>query len=104
MKISKCSLFLIENIEEGNENIENNHESDSDDSDDSDDDDFVPPNYEIGMTVRVDSRTWPGINKHGGVGTIKKIRDEKKVFLDVKYILGGMEKIASKICPPRRCY
>ena len=94
LEISKVLSFLIENIEEGNENIENNHESDSDDSDDSDDDDFVPPNYEIGMTVRVDSRTWPGINKHGGVGTIKKISfDEKgKVFLDVKYILGGMEK------------
>ena len=24
--------------------------------------------YVVGMTVRVDSRTWPGINKHGGVG------------------------------------
>ncbi|KAI2510940.1 hypothetical protein MHU86_3412 [Fragilaria crotonensis] len=42
-----------------------------------------------GQLVRVEARTWPGINKHGGVGRIiRRIENE----VDVQYVLGGGEK------------
>ena len=42
-----------------------------------------------GQLVRVEARTWPGINKHGGVGRItRRIANE----VDVQYVLGGGEK------------
>jgi len=47
--------------------------------------------FKVGNIVRVASRTWPGINKPGGVGKVTKIDDvEKKI--NVKYVLGGNER------------
>ena len=51
--------------------------------------------FEIGTHVNVESRTWPGINKSGGVGEIiakRKCEHNRKTLVDVKYILGGTEK------------
>ena len=50
--------------------------------------------WEIGQQVDVTSRTHPGINKPGGVGTITSIHEEGgvPVKVDVKYVLGGKEK------------
>lgn len=51
---------------------------------------FVPTALTIGQLVEVSSRTYPGINKPGGRGTITKIHyGDNKV--DVKYVLGGYE-------------
>jgi len=47
--------------------------------------------YEVGAIIRVASRTWPGINKPGGVGKVTKIDDEAKT-INVKYVLGGNER------------
>jgi len=46
--------------------------------------------FVVGDVVEVESRTWPGINKPGGVGKI--VRDNKDGTFDVSYILGGGEK------------
>ena len=51
--------------------------------------------FTVGEQVNVESRTWPGINKPGGVGKIVKIHSEGPgivVAVDVRYILGGTEK------------
>ena len=50
--------------------------------------------FSLNEQVNVESRTWPGINKPGGVGKIVKIHSEgtTTVAVDVKYILGGTEK------------
>lgn len=46
-----------------------------------------------GTIVHVQARTWPGINKPGGVGRIAKVHDHGiAVMYDVAYILGGREK------------
>ena len=46
-----------------------------------------------GSLVRVQPRTWPGINKLGGVGRVtKKCLDDGIWFVDVRYILGGSDK------------
>lgn len=45
--------------------------------------------FSIGDMVIIESRTWPGINKPGGVG---KVIDVKNKTIDVKYTLGGSEK------------
>ncbi|GLE00583.1 hypothetical protein PINS_up009340 [Pythium insidiosum] len=57
------------------------------------------PRLEVGTTVDVAKRTWPGINKLGGAGRIKKVHEvtsadgKRTQFLyDVAYILGGSEK------------
>ena len=42
-------------------------------------------------TVHVTARTWPGINKPGGVARVSKVHD-RGVSFDVAYILGGREK------------
>ena len=42
-----------------------------------------------GQLVRVEARTWPGINKPGGVGRIIRLIANE---LDVQYVLGGGEK------------
>jgi hypothetical protein len=44
-----------------------------------------------GDMVVVTARTWPGINKPGGVGRIILLDDESKIA-NVKYSLGGTEK------------
>lgn len=46
--------------------------------------------------VRVEARTWPGMNKHGGVGLIKK-RNEDGTF-NVRMVLGGADNHVD------RCY
>ena len=46
-----------------------------------------------GQLVQVQARTWPGINKPGGVGRVVR-RGEQDV--DVQYVLGGGEKGVGK--------
>ncbi len=66
------------------------------------------PRFQIGDTVEVAARTFPGINKAGGPGTITKINDERSIdggpmrdgsekrttgfTYAVKYTMGGSEK------------
>lgn len=46
-----------------------------------------------GSVVIVKSRTWPGINKHGGVGRVTKVNVVGNATkYDVTYVLGGREK------------
>lgn len=50
-----------------------------------------------GSVVMVQARTWPGINKHGGVGRVTKVHSStgsggNAVKYDVTYVLGGKEK------------
>ena len=40
--------------------------------------------------VEVASRTWPGVNKPGGVGRVIRVGEDNTY--DVNYILGGREK------------
>lgn len=47
--------------------------------------------FNIGTLVNVESRTWPGINKPGGVGRVVSF-DAQNCCVDVKYVLGGEEK------------
>jgi hypothetical protein len=47
------------------------------------------PNFSVGQLVDVKSRTWPGINKHGGVGRIVRLSEN---CVDVHYVLGGRER------------
>eukprot|EP00514_Thraustochytrium_sp_LLF1b_P010307 CAMPEP_0184551224 /NCGR_PEP_ID=MMETSP0199_2-20130426/24065_1 /TAXON_ID=1112570 /ORGANISM="Thraustochytrium sp., Strain LLF1b" /LENGTH=746 /DNA_ID=CAMNT_0026946319 /DNA_START=37 /DNA_END=2274 /DNA_ORIENTATION=- len=44
----------------------------------------------IGDVVDVEARTWPGINKPGGVGKITKCHEDGT--FNVSYVLGGSEK------------
>jgi len=54
----------------------------------------------IGCIVSVEPRTWPGINKHGGVGRVTAVHHESGAdgagtvvtHVDVKYVLEGTEK------------
>ena len=46
--------------------------------------------FRVKQTVSVEARTYPGMNKHGGVGRVMKINADGTV--NVKYILGGSEK------------
>eukprot|EP00554_Chaetoceros_debilis_P008106 CAMPEP_0194080182 /NCGR_PEP_ID=MMETSP0149-20130528/6243_1 /TAXON_ID=122233 /ORGANISM="Chaetoceros debilis, Strain MM31A-1" /LENGTH=367 /DNA_ID=CAMNT_0038761835 /DNA_START=206 /DNA_END=1306 /DNA_ORIENTATION=- len=46
-----------------------------------------------GILVNVVARTWPGINKPGGVGRIIDITYKEDIMcVDVKYMLGGIDK------------
>ena len=45
---------------------------------------------ELGSTVTVQSRMWPGINKPGGVARVTKINKDKTY--DVTFVLGGRER------------
>jgi hypothetical protein len=46
----------------------------------------------VGALVSVASRTWPGINKPGGVGKVSEItREDGIIFVHVEYVLGGKE-------------
>ena len=47
--------------------------------------------FDIGTLVNVDSRTWPGINKPGGVGRVTAFC-ARYAKVDVNYSLGGREK------------
>jgi hypothetical protein len=50
--------------------------------------------FQVGQVVEVEARTWPGINKPGGVGRITNVQcdDDGSSFLyDVSYVLGGRE-------------
>ncbi|KAG7378492.1 hypothetical protein PHYPSEUDO_009983 [Phytophthora pseudosyringae] len=53
---------------------------------------------EVGTTVNVAKRTWPGMNKLGGVGRIKKVNDEKlpngktRFTYNIAYVLNGNDK------------
>lgn len=59
-------------------------------------DEHVP--IKVGLTVTVAKRTWPGINKLGGAGRIRKVHEEKlengkkRYLYDIAYVLGGGEK------------
>ena len=46
--------------------------------------------FTVGDIIDVKSRTWPGINKHGGTAKIVRVNDDKSY--DVAYVLGGREK------------
>ena len=55
----------------------------------------LPSDLAIGLEVNVEPRTYPGINKQGGYGTVTHIYyNEHGVAtkVDVKYVLGGREK------------
>jgi hypothetical protein len=47
--------------------------------------------FDVGTLVSVQSRTWPGINKPGGVGRVVAA-DPNGNTINVKYVLGGVEK------------
>ena len=55
----------------------------------------TPPSLTVGSVVNVQSRTWPGVNKPGGVARIKKVHDDTGTGIkyDVAYILGGRERM-----------
>jgi len=50
--------------------------------------------YKVGDKVIIDPRTWPGINKLGGVGKITFINAQAN-SINVRYVLGGTEKDVS---------
>ncbi|KAL3657646.1 hypothetical protein V7S43_017449 [Phytophthora oleae] len=53
---------------------------------------------DVGTTVSVAKRTWPGMNKLGGVGRIKKVNKEtlpngnKRFTYNIAYVLSGNDK------------
>ena len=47
--------------------------------------------FDVNDLVVVEPRTWPGMNKPGGVGRVVAV-DAKRKTCDVKYVLGGTEK------------
>ena len=51
----------------------------------------LPPFFKLGTLVNVESRTWPGINKPGGVGRVTAVDLENRT-IGVRYVLGGTEK------------
>ncbi|GLD94780.1 hypothetical protein PINS_up003404 [Pythium insidiosum] len=51
--------------------------------------------FKVGATVFVEARTFPGMNKMGGVGTVSKRNDDGTY--NIKYILGGSEKNVSPV-------
>jgi hypothetical protein len=57
-----------------------------------------------GDMIEVGSRMGPGMNKPGGIGTVKKV-DLDRHCLDVKYVLGGMDtKVPFHICKRKDVY
>jgi hypothetical protein len=49
--------------------------------------------YSVGGVVNVQSRTWPGINKPGGVAKVTAVHAVGgSHFYNVRYVLGGQEK------------
>lgn len=52
-----------------------------------------PATFSKGAIVQVQDRTWPGVNKPGGVARVTKIHRKGTVIsYDVAYVLGGREK------------
>ena len=56
-----------------------------------------PVSFAVGNIVFVKSRTWPGINKPGGVARIVKVLSEEEAEgngrkYNVSYVIGGREK------------
>jgi len=49
--------------------------------------------YDVGSVVLVQARTWPGVNKQGGVGHVAVVHTspDGSFKYDVKYVLGGQE-------------
>ncbi|CAN0567936.1 unnamed protein product, partial [Ectocarpus sp. 12 AP-2014] len=45
--------------------------------------------FVVGDLVLVESRTWPGMNKHGGVGLVVAVLDPPGSRYDVKYTVGN---------------
>lgn len=48
-----------------------------------------PKPFVIGDLVFVEHRTWPGVNKHGGVGLVVSVLDPPGSSYDVRYSVGG---------------
>ncbi|CAM9634584.1 unnamed protein product, partial [Hapterophycus canaliculatus] len=44
--------------------------------------------FVVGDLVSVESRTWPGMNKHGGVALVTAVLDPPGSAYDVKYSVG----------------
>jgi len=70
-------------------------ESDSDES--NPEDEFSPPKelFHVGAIVEVAKRTWPGVNKLGGVGKVIDVEgslEEGNLKYLINYVLGGREK------------
>lgn len=58
-------------------------------------DSYTPKSYDIGQTVFVEKRTWPGMNKLGGYGRIRSMKqdgDSGDILYTVCYVLGGVER------------
>jgi len=53
------------------------------------------PEWAMGTIVRVQARTWPGINKQGGVGRITKHNPDGTY--NITYVLGGKESNVESI-------
>ena len=47
--------------------------------------------FKKGDIVHVQSRTWPGVNKQGGIGRVTKVNAKSSSY-HIEYILGGREK------------
>lgn len=45
--------------------------------------------WSVGTIVNVQARTWPGVNKHGGVGRISAVNEDGTY--NISYVLGGKE-------------
>ena len=49
--------------------------------------------FNVGETVNIVARTWPGINKPGGIARVTSIHvDGHSTTYDVRYVLGGTER------------
>jgi hypothetical protein len=46
--------------------------------------------FKVGDIIAVKPRTWPGINKQGGIAKVIKVNEDNSY--DVSYVLGGKEK------------
>ena len=71
--------------------------SSSDESYKNPEDKFLPPTetFSVGAVVNVIKRTWPGVNKLGGVGKIQEVHgsiEKNDLNYTIVYILGGREK------------
>ncbi|GAX27129.1 BRCA1-associated RING domain protein 1 [Fistulifera solaris] len=56
----------------------------------SDSKDLITTSFKVGDIISVKPRTWPGINKQGGIAKVAKVNDDNSY--DVSYVLGGKEK------------
>jgi hypothetical protein len=82
--ISRCSSESGDNLVDHDMNSDSNAEKQT------------PINtFSIGTLVCVQARTWPGVNKQGGVGRIIRVHegtDASAAKYDVSYVLGGRER------------